>query len=187
MKKPHLVFLILLLILFAVLIVGYVSYTDQTREKEKTRDLVEDAVILIKTESMDYAFSEFRKNGSKWFYDDTYVFVWQTDGIRLVYPPDLNGEGENVSTLLDINGKAIGKLFIDIAASEDGEGWIDYSWPKPGETEPSIKRTYIKGFTIDEQVLLVGSGFYADTIVNEIRPLQYVAILILLFMFFMIW
>lgn len=79
--------------------------------------------------------------------------------MRLVYPPDLSGEGQNMSSLVDVTGKPIGKMFIDIALSEKGEGWIDYSWPKPGETEPSTKETYIKGVAIGDQVLLVGSDF----------------------------
>ena len=91
------------------------------------------------------------------------MFVWKADGIRVVYPPDIYGEGENMSTLIDSTGKEIGKLFIEIALSEDGEGWIDYKWPKPGETEPSNKQTYIKLATFDENTFLVGSGFYLDT------------------------
>ena len=82
---------------------------------------------------------------------------------RVKKGPELNGEGENMSTLIDATGKEIGRMFIEIALSEDGEGWIDYKWPKPGETEPSNKRTYIKVVTIDEQAFLVGSGFYTVT------------------------
>jgi signal transduction histidine kinase len=115
--------------------------------------------------------------GSKWFHGDTYVFVWMTNGIRVVYPPDPSGEGKNMSTLIDATGKAIGRLFIEIALSEEGENWIDYRWPKPGETEISSKQTYIKGVATGEQAFLVGSGFYVDTTENLMKPLQYFAII----------
>ena len=128
---------------------------------ETIKELVEEAATLIEDKG-EYAFPELRQEGTKWFHDDTYVFVWKTDGIRVVYPPDLNGEGENMSALMDATGKEIGRLFIEIALSEEGKGWIDYKWPKPGETEPSNKQTYIKGVTHDEHTFLVGSGFYLD-------------------------
>lgn len=31
-------------------------------------------------------FPEFRENNSKWFKGDFYIFVWNTDGTRIVYP-----------------------------------------------------------------------------------------------------
>jgi len=175
-KKKYLVFPILLVMLSAFLIMGYVNQTEQTHRNETIRELVIDAASLIENNG-ENAFSEFRQEGTKWFHDDTYVFVWMTDGIRVVYPPDPTGEGENMSTLLDVTGKAIGRLFIDIALSEEGEGLIDYRWPKPRETEPSIKQTYIKGVASDEQTFLVGSGFYVDTNENVLKPLQYVSII----------
>jgi len=174
-KKSHLVFPILVLILSSVLIMDYMSQTEQARREETIRKLVLDASSLIQDEG-ENAFSEFRQEGTEWFYGDTYVFVWMTDGLRVVYPPDAGGEGQNMSTLVDVTGKAIGRMFIDIALSEEGEGWIDYMWPKPGETEPSVKETYIKGVAVGEQSFLVGSGFYVDSIENVVAPLQYAAV-----------
>lgn len=176
MKKKHLVFPILIVLVSTFLIIGIVNQTEQTSRKETTKNLVLEAASLIEDKGED-AFSDLRQQGTKWFHDDTYVFVWKTDGIRVVYPPDPSGEGENMGMLLDVTGKAIGRLFIEIALSEEGEGWIDYSWPKPGETEPSSKQTYIKGVAVDEETFLVGSGVYLDTSRNVTQPLQYVSII----------
>jgi signal transduction histidine kinase len=175
LNKKYLVFPVLLVLLSAFLVMGYVNQTDQTQRKESIKELVIEAAIIIEDKGED-AFSDFRQEGTKWFRGDTYVFVWMTDGIRVVYPPDPTGEGQNMSMLLDVTGKAIGRLFIEIALSEEGEGWIDYSWPKPEETEPSSKQTYIKGVTVDEQTFLVGSGVYIDTSANVMKPLQYLSI-----------
>jgi len=175
-KKKHLVFPILIVILSAVLIMGYVNQTEQIHRTGTIKELVVEAASLIEDKG-ENAFSELRQEGTKWFHDDTYVFVWMTDGIRVVYPPDPSGEGKNMSTLVDVTGKPIGTLFIEIALSEEDEGWIDYRWPKPGETEPSNKQTYIKGVTSDEQTFLVGSGIYVDTNGNVMKPLQYVSII----------
>ncbi|UCC57950.1 MAG: cache domain-containing protein [Candidatus Bathyarchaeum sp.] len=163
MEKNFLVFTILMvIILSAFLTIGYVNQTEQNHRKETIKELVEDAATLIEDKGED-AFPELRQEGTKWFHNDTYVFVWMINGIRVVYPPDLSGEGKNMSTLMDTTGKEIGRLFIEIALSEDGEGWIDYKWPKPGETKPSDKQTYIKRATYGEQTFIVGSGFYLET------------------------
>lgn len=84
-----------------------------------------------------------------------------------------------MSSLFDINGKAIGQLFIKIAVSPEGEGWIEYSWPKPDEEIPSTKDTYIKGVSFGNQNYLVGSGLYIEGFEDAfVVPLKYVAIVI---------
>ncbi|KKG10793.1 cache domain-containing protein [Methanosarcina sp. 2.H.A.1B.4] len=130
-------------------------------QKEYIASKVRDAVVLIE-EKGEESFPEFRQPESEWFRDDFYIFVWKTDGMRLVYPPNLSGEGENMSELQDSMGKPIGKLFIETALSDEGEGWVSYYWPKPGEVEPSLKYAFIKGVSFDGEDCLVGSGFYAD-------------------------
>ncbi|WP_135611284.1 cache domain-containing protein [Methanococcoides sp. AM1] len=135
--------------------------SDLSLQEEYTISQVNAAIGLIE-ENGKLAFPEFRENNSEWFHDDSYIFVWRTDGIRVVYPPDLSGEGKDMSGLEDFNGKPIGRVFIETALSEDGEGWVDYYWPKPGETEPSMKHTFIKITYIGNETYLVGSGFYVE-------------------------
>ena len=153
------------------------NQTEQSQRKQTIKDLVLDAAKLIE-DTGENAFDEFRQEGTRWFQGDTYVFVWMTNGVRVVYPLDPSGKEQNMSTLLDASGKAIGRLFVDIVLSEEGEGGIDYRWPKPGETDPSSKQTYIKGVVSGEQVFLVGSGFYVETTEKVMNPLQYGAIII---------
>jgi hypothetical protein len=176
-KKTDLFLPVLVVALFVILVVGYVDQSAQTQQREATVALVEEAAILIEDVG-EAAFPQFRQEGSRWFQGDMYVFVWRTDGLRVVYPPDTSGEGKNMSTLMDINGKAIGMLFITVALSEEGEGWVDYEWPKPGETEPSSTQTFIKGVTVDGCMYLVGSGYYVEANEGMLRLLQYVSIVI---------
>ncbi len=178
MKRSVLVFVILVMLLVIVLILGYFNEIQQVQEKNRIRTLVIDAANEIEVNGQG-VFSDFRQEGSRWFYDDTYVFVWKTDGVRVVYPPDLTGEGQNMTSLIDVNGKPIGVLFIDIAESQSGEGWIEYSWPKPGQTVPSIKETFIKSATFGSQSYLVGSGAYFDSFEGTFMvPLQFIAIIL---------
>lgn len=158
----------------------YSQQADQLREQDRDKNCTQTQVqsglsaqkgnITLKVreaasfieEKGEEAFPEFREKDSKWRYDEFYVFVWNTNGTRVVYPPDPKGEGQNVSDLTDFNGKPIGKLFIETALSESGEGWISYEWPKPNEIEPSTKYGFIKRATFGEETYLVGAGFYAE-------------------------
>lgn len=117
-----------------------------------------DAIEMRGTEM----FSEFRSSGSDWYHDDTYVFVWETSGMRVVYPPDSRGEGQDMSMLEDVNGKPIGQLFIEVATTEPYEGWVSYVWPKPGTEAPVEKETHIMRAEHGDTTYLVGAGIYLD-------------------------
>jgi methyl-accepting chemotaxis protein len=153
MKKIE-IFLVVIIILIALTGVLYQQKVE-SKQKAEVVLLVDKAVQLI-DEKGEAAFSELRS--SEWVHNDSYVFVWQLDGIRVVYPPDPSGEGKNMTDLIDSEGKQIGKLFIQ--AAENGSGWVEYMGPKPGETTPSVKITYIKKAEYQNQTYLVGSGIY---------------------------
>ena len=60
---------------------------------------------------------------------------------------------------------AKGKLFhneVIKTAETKGSGWVDYMFPKPGQTEASQKWAYVKKVTIDGVPGLVASGFYPN-------------------------
>lgn len=186
MKSSKIIIQFALLISLVLLLLSASVYSqqgDQAREQDRDKNYtqvqlqselsaqkdtvalkVREAASLVEEKGED-SFPEFRENGSKWLYDDFYIFVWKLNGtkaIRLVYPPDPEGEGQDVSEITDANGKPIGKLFIETALNQDGEGWISYEWPKPGEEEPSTKYSFVKRATFGEETYLVGSGFYIE-------------------------
>jgi signal transduction histidine kinase len=61
----------------------------------------------------------------------------------------------------DVNGKLFHDAMIWTAATK-GSGWVDYMFPKPGQSQPSRKWTYVKAVKIDGVAGLVGSGFYPE-------------------------
>ncbi|WP_342304417.1 cache domain-containing protein [Methanolobus sp. ZRKC5] len=130
-------------------------------QKENRMSLVNSAIELI-DEKGELAFDDFREKDSPWYHNDSYITVWNTEGIRIVFPPKVSGEGESVLDLEDYNGEPLGRMFIDTALSEEGEGWVNYYWPRPGETTPSKKSAFVKRTSIGNQTYLVHSGLYVD-------------------------
>lgn len=141
------------------------SCTDPTSQYDykETKDLVSfvDGAVELIEEYGEEAFPQFRINGGEWYHDDMYIFVWGLDGMRYVYPPDISGEGKNMLDLKDINGKPIGKLFVEAVSGETDQGWVHYEWPKPSSDVPVWKSTFLKkAIAPSGKAFLVGSGLY---------------------------
>ena len=152
-----------------VLLVGFLGFdfptsaegtppdTEQTR---KVKALVDKAAALIDRRGQA-AFAEFRKKGSEWFHGKTYLFVYDMDANVLLNPAFPAREGTNPAGEKDANGKLFHHAIIQVAKTK-GSGWVDYMFPKPGQTEPSQKWTYVKKVVMDGVPSLVASGFYPE-------------------------
>jgi cytochrome c len=152
-------------ITFAVLLAATSPSSSQqappsSERAKQTEALVTKAAALI-DKNGKAAFAEFRKKDSEWFHGDTYLFSYDMNANVLLNPAFPEREGTNVHGQKD----AMGKLFHDEiirTAETKGSGWVDYMFPKPGQTEPSQKWTYVKRVTVDGVLGLVGSGFYPE-------------------------
>jgi cytochrome c len=132
----------------------------QSAQAKQIKALVDKAAALIERKGKD-AFPEFKKKGSEWFKGDGYVFVNDMKGTTLVNAAFPELEGKNNLELKDANGKAITREFIDLLKTKDS-GWVDYMWPKPGETKPSKKFSYVKKAKLGKDTVYVGAGIYAE-------------------------
>lgn len=130
--------------------------TSETADQVKA--LVNKAAVLIDNTGKA-AFAEFRVKGSEWFHGDTYLFVYDLQGNVLLNPAFPAREGTNVTGQKDANGKLFHDAIIRVAKT-DGSGWVDYMFPKPGQTQPSQKWAYVKAVKIEGIPALVASGFY---------------------------
>ena len=122
--------------------------------------LVDKAAALVASKGKA-AFAEFRQKDSEWYTDTTYIFVDDIQGTALVNPPQTQIEGKNFIDMRDVNGKAVMREMIDILKTRE-TGWLEYWWPKPGETKPSKKTNYIKKVIVDGEAFIVGAGLYID-------------------------
>ena len=132
----------------------------QSEEAKQIVSLVEKAAALIEAQGKE-AFPEFRRKDSEWYNGATYIFVTDMKGTSIVNPPSPEIEGTNTLDMKDANGKALIREMIEMLKTKES-GWIDYMWPKPGETEPSGKLSYIKKVKLGEEMLIVGAGIYSD-------------------------
>ena len=106
------------------------------------------------------AFTEFRQRGSEWWSGDVYVFAYSPDGTVILNPAFPGREGRAYHGEKDKKGKAFHDELLKTAQTK-GSGWVDYWLPKPGQTEPSQKWSYVKAVKANG-VLLVGAGFYPE-------------------------
>jgi len=129
-----------------------------SEQAKQTQALVDQAATLIDKEGKA-AFTEFRKKDSEWFHGTTYLFAYDLKGNVLLNPAFPMREGTNVTGQKDAKGKLFHNEIIKTAETK-GSGWVDYMFPKPGQTEPSQKWAYVRKVTMDGVPGLIASGFY---------------------------
>jgi cytochrome c len=130
------------------------------KQAKEIKEMVDRAAALIDNKGKE-AFPEFKKKGGEWYKGDTYLFVADMKGITLVNAGFPDEDGKNRLDLKDANGKLFVRDIIEMLKKQDS-GWIDYAWPKPGETQPSKKTAYVKKAKLGKEIVYVGAGIYLD-------------------------
>jgi hypothetical protein len=128
-------------------------------EAERIEALVSKAATLVNAKGKA-AFPEFRQRGSEWWSGNVYVFAYAPDGTVLLNPAVPSREGKAYPGERDKKGKLFHDALVNTAKTK-GSGWVDYWLPKPGQTEPSQKWSFVKAVKADG-VALVGAGFYPE-------------------------
>ncbi|MEB3254894.1 MAG: cache domain-containing protein [Synechococcaceae cyanobacterium] len=138
-------------------------------ERSETAALVafvERAAAEIRSRG-EASFADFRQPGGPWLEGDRYLFVWDLQGNRYVYPPDLEHESGNQLEMQDFTGRAVGRMLVEQAASPGGRGWVHYQWRRTNRDDrrPVWKSTYVLRATAPSgRTYLVGSGLYESPI-----------------------
>jgi len=130
-------------------------------EAKRIESLVDKAAALVESQGKAAAFAQFRTRDSDWWSGNTYLFAYDQNLNVLLNPAFPKREGTNVHGQTDANGKPMHDDFMQVVRTR-GAGWVDYVFPKPGESRPSRKWTYVKGVSFDGTPGLIGAGFYPD-------------------------
>lgn len=122
--------------------------------------LVREAAAVLE-ERGEKAYADFRKQGSKWFRDETYLFVFKPDGTRAFHAAEPESEGQNSRDSKDILGRPYGKMILEVGTALAGEGWVHYMYPEPGSIFPGWKSAFVKRVTFPSgKQHIVGCGIY---------------------------
>ena len=179
MKKPT--FTIRLLMLLIVVFAGFTAITTFSihslkaalfeEKAQQTRFLVENAHSLLgfledlsarglisEEEAKQRAIDTLQ---SLRYDTDNYFWINDKTPKMIAHPYSMELIGQDLSQTVDANGKYLFNELVDIVNTQ-GEGIIPYLWPKPGQTEPVEKISYVKLFTPWDWI--VGSGVYVDDV-----------------------
>ncbi|MFO1320959.1 MAG: methyl-accepting chemotaxis protein [Burkholderiales bacterium] len=100
------------------------------------------------------------------FGDNDYVFVSDLAVRSVMHPIKPELDGKDLSALRDPNGVALFVEFAKVVRAQ-GAGFVPYHWPRPGQSAPVAKISYVKGFAPWGWV--VGSGIYLDDLQRASR------------------
>ena len=107
------------------------------------------------------ALAEIADKDGRFVWKDSYVFAMNLKGKMLAHPmmPGLM-KMDSLLRTPDKNPDDPKMLFVEfvVLAGTEGKGWVEYMWPKPGTTKPSVKETYI--YRVPDTSIFVGAGIY---------------------------
>lgn len=171
-RLTALIWLSIISIALVALIVLFEIKLQLLEQKEaQTRHLVEAAHSFIAA-----THAEAQENGhpdseaqsralagiKKLRYDETnYFWINDKDPKMVMHPIKPALDGKNLADFKDPNGKFLFNAMVE-AVKGDGEGMVDYLWPKPGFEKPVGKISYVKEFK--PWGWIIGSGVYIDDV-----------------------
>jgi signal transduction histidine kinase len=138
-------------------IVGSGVYNDRM-ERAFVVDLVNNAVAELVKDGAG-ALGLFHDPTGPFLAKDAYIFVYDRFGTNLALPPFPNLEKRELIDMKDSQGKPFIREMLTLVRDK-GSGWVDYMWPKPGESVPTRKSAYVRMANFGDQWVMVGSGVY---------------------------
>jgi len=190
----------IMIIICFMLVLTWIYYQFKEKMYEakylKTRSVVESAYGIIhhygNLSKKGIMPAEDAKNTAKElirnlrYEDNEYFWINDMRPFMIMHPFKSEQEGKDLSEFKDPHGKKPFIAMADICKAK-GEGFVDYYWPRPGETLPVPKISYVKAFS--EWGWIIGSGIYVDDVEKEIAKItaivSIVMIIITVFIFFL--
>ncbi|HUU41692.1 MAG TPA: cache domain-containing protein, partial [Desulfatiglandales bacterium] len=122
--------------------------------------------------SLDQAKQNAREAiGNTRYRQNEYFWINDMTPRMIMHPIKPELDGSDISNNKDPKGKRLFAEMVKVCKIK-GEGYVDYYWPKPGESKPSPKISYVKlhpgwGW-------IIGSGIYLDDVEKEMTQLFYI-------------
>jgi methyl-accepting chemotaxis protein len=109
---------------------------------------------------------------------DDYYWINDLAPKMIMHPFKPELDGKDLSGSKDPNGKYLFLEFVKVCRA-NGEGAVDYMWPKPGVTDPVSKISYVKLYKPWEWI--IGSGVYVEDVEAAVAELENTILTYLLF------
>ncbi len=104
------------------------------------------------------------------FDGSNYLWINNLEPRMIMHPikPELNGK--SMASVKDPNGKA---LFSDIVqlCRKQGQGFVEYTWDKPGSDKPVAKISYVQ--KLPQWNWIIGAGTYMDDVHATLSKIFY--------------
>ncbi len=111
--------------------------------KAEAKEMVLKAEEFIKANGKEAVIAEINKQDGQFVKDYLYVFAYDLKGKLIADPFRPSLRGKNVMREKDSKGKLFRKEIIDKAKTK-GEGWVEYTYMKPGSKKEKSKAIYFK-------------------------------------------
>jgi cytochrome c len=124
-----------------------------------TKALVENGVAMAKEKGLEPTLKAIGDPKGPFVKGDLYLFAGSLDKVTATAHPFAADKlvGPDLTNLKDSKGSQFFIKFKEIA-EKPGSGWVEYWWPKPGATEPSLKKTFI--MRVPGQNAYIAAGYY---------------------------
>ncbi len=142
-------------------------YNDRM-EKAFVIDIVKGAAGQIERRGQA-ALAAIRDPSGPFVAKDAYVFIMDMNGNELFNAAFPTLEGRNLWDLADARGNRMVQDMIGVVKSR-GSGWVQYMWPKPGESIPTQKSVYVQKGVLGDRPVVVACGVYLADAPKEARP-----------------
>jgi cytochrome c len=129
---------------------------DHPAVADKTKALVERAVVHIHTAGRPQAFADITRRDGGFVDGDLYVFCNDLNGIVLAHGGNPTLVGKNLWGVRDSEGRLPVRELVHLARAQ-GQGWLEYLWPNPGTGLVQRKVAYV---VLVDDLTICGSGYY---------------------------
>ncbi len=127
-------------------------------DADDAQALVKKAVAMAKEKGMDETLKAVGDKNGPFIKGELYLFAMDMEKMLLIahpFNPALIGKDQ--SGMKDVKGKMFFVEFVNVAKNQ-GSGWVDYHWPKPGDKTPVVKSTYVE--RVPGASVMFGCGIY---------------------------
>lgn len=150
MKKTALVMVFAILFSFS-----HVCADDSEATPQDVYNLVLKAYDVVKALGEE-SFPAFNDPKGEFVFKDTYVLIERCPSKMVAHPFALEELKD-----LDLDKAIAFNRSLCEGGEKPGGAWVEYDWPKPGETEPSRKISYC--LRVDGTPYTIFAGIYSDT------------------------